>query len=149
MPYVMGEIIITLLTIVVEAVLWINSAEIPPASAHYAQGLLVLAFALSLAYLLICIRRVMREGWQPPKTQPVAGATLQLFILCGMTILYLFLLDIIGYLILTPFFVLACIVYLGMRKKFVLIFLPLFLTASTYYLFANVLFIFLPRGILG
>jgi len=74
---------------------------------------------------------------------------MQIIVLCSMTFAYLFLLEIIGYLILTPLFVLACIVFLGMRSKLVLISLPLALTGFTYYLFGQILFIFLPRGILG
>ena len=149
MPFVLGELLITLVTIVVEAVLWINSSSIPQASARYPQGLLALAFALSFSFLLVCLRRIKRDGLQPPQERPTPGSTMQIIVLCSMTFAYLFLLEIIGYLILTPLFVLACIVFLGMRSKLVLISLPLALTGFTYYLFGQILFIFLPRGILG
>ena len=149
MPFVLGELLITLVTIVVEAILWINSSSIPQASARYPQGLLALAFALSFAFLLVCLRQIKRDGLQQPQERPAPGSTMQIIVLCGMTFTYLFLLEIIGYLILTPLFVLACIVFLGMRSKLVLISLPLALTGFTYYLFGQVLFIFLPRGILG
>ena len=149
MPYVLGELIITLACIVVEVVLLVNSASIPPASGRYPQGLLLLAFALSVAFLLVCIRRIRKNGMQAPEERPEPGSAVQILVLCGMTCLYLFLLDIVGYLIMTPLFVLACILYLGMRDKLVLVLLPVILTGFTYYLFGNILFIFLPRGILG
>ena len=148
MPYVLGELIVTLCTIVAIAVLWIDSASIPQNSGEYPRGLLGLAFVLSVSFLLVCVRTIMKQGLQKNPEQPVPGAALQNFVICCITGAYLFLLEPVGYLIMTPIFILACLLYLGMRSLPVLVGLPVFLTGFTYYLFGNILYIFLPQGIL-
>ena len=148
MPKIAGEIVITVLTIALEIVLWLASEDIPPASRAYPRALIMLAFGLSLAFLCICLYKMRKEGLLPLETKVVPGASVQIAVLCVLICAYFVLMEHIGYLIMTPLFILACMLYLGMRNKLALFLTPAILTGFTYYLFNDVLFVFLPRGIL-
>jgi hypothetical protein len=149
MPPLIAEVIILLASIAIEAVLWVNTADIPPESGIYPRVLLGLAFAMSLACLLIDLVGIRKNGARPPTDRPVPGALRQNVVLCLFICAYLLLLKQVGYLIMTPLLILGCLLYFGMRDKRVLLLTPLILTSFTYYLFNEVLFVFLPTGILG
>lgn len=66
----------------------------------------------------------------------------------GLTLLYTVVLNPIGYLIATPLFIAAGLYALAMRSKVGLIAISLILTAFCYYVFAEVLSVPLPSGLL-
>jgi putative tricarboxylic transport membrane protein len=66
----------------------------------------------------------------------------------GLALLYTVVLDSIGYLIATPLFVAAGLYALAMRSKVGIIAVSLLLTAFCYYVFAEVLSVPLPSGLL-
>ena len=148
MPKLIGEIVITAFAIVLETFLWFVSDGIPPASGAYPRALIGLAFVLSLVFLCRCLYKLRTQGVQPPQEKPVPGSAVQISVLCVMISTYFLFMERIGYVIITPLFILVCLLYLGMRNKLVLLLTPLIMTSFTYYLFNNVLFVFLPRGIL-
>ena len=148
MPKVIMELIIISVTIFLEAFLWIASGDIPPASGTYPRALIALAFVLSVAFILMRLYSIRRTIFVRPDELPVPGSTRQIMVLCGMVCIYLLLLEHVGYAIMTLLFIFICLLYLGMRKKLVLLLTPLILTGFTYYLFNNVLFVFLPKGLL-
>ena len=147
MPRVFGEMVITCVTIIVEIVLWFYSKDIPEASAAYPRALIVLAFVLSVSFLGMCLYEVYKKRLDPLEEKPVPEASAQIIVLCVLICAYFLLMARIGYLIMTPLFILVSMLYLGMRNVLVLLLTPLILTGFTYYVFNNVLFVFLPRGI--
>jgi hypothetical protein len=148
MPKVIMELIIVSAAIFLEVFLWIASDDIPPASGTYPRALIGLAFVLSAAFMLMRLYSIRRTILIRPDELPVAGSTRQIMVLCGMVCVYLLLLEPVGYAIMTLSFIFICLFYLGMRSKLVLLLTPLFLTGFTYYIFNNVLFVFLPKGVL-
>ncbi|MCL1855185.1 MAG: tripartite tricarboxylate transporter TctB family protein [Clostridia bacterium] len=146
MPKLIGQIIVTAVSMLLEAGLYIASLDIPPASGGFPQALLYLAMALSTGHLIMCLVKLKKEGPGPKESAAVPGAGLQVIVLCAMVCAYLLLMQVFGYAIMTVLFVLGCLLYLGMRNVWVLALLPLGVTGFTYYLFNEVLYVFLPRG---
>ena len=147
MPKLVGQIIVTAVTLFLEAGLYIASRDIPPASASFPQALIYLAAALSAAHMVMCLIKLKKEGAGQKASAAAPGAGLQIIVLCAMISAYLLLMQVAGYPIMTIVFVFGCLLYLGMRNAWVLTLLPLGVTGFTYYLFNEVLYVFLPRGI--
>ena len=149
MPYVLAEVSIALCAIAVEAVLFLACRDIPIESSAYPQGLIILAFILSVIFLLQRFVQYKRKKLAVHDKTAVTGSILQVLALCGMIALYLLLLKPVGYLIMTPLFILGTMLFFGMRKPLALILTTAVITGFTYYMFNYVLYVFLPRGILG
>ena len=78
----------------------------------------------------------------------VPASVVRAFIVMGLTLLYALVLVDLGYLVATPLYVAAGLYMLSIRSKIVLIGVPVLLTAFCYYVFAEVLTVPLPSGVL-
>lgn len=144
----LAEILITSLMIVLEGILWLAAGEIPPESAAYPKGLIIMAFAISAIYLVMCIYKIKKQGLAKKEKEQCPGAGVQTIVFGVMVCIYIGLLEKVGYLIMTPVFIVASLWFLGMRKKITLLLVPVIVTGFTYFVFNYVLYVFLPAGIL-
>ena len=72
----------------------------------------------------------------------------QVIITMAITILYVITMPYLGFVSATLVYSAGIMFYLGMRNIFALIFVPLGVTMFGYFVFNNILYIFLPRGII-
>jgi len=78
----------------------------------------------------------------------VPASTVRCLTVMALTLIYGLLLTPLGYLVATPLYVAAGLYLLSVRSKIVLVLVPVLLTAFCYYLFAEVLTVPLPSGLL-
>jgi hypothetical protein len=78
----------------------------------------------------------------------VPASTTRAFTVSAITLLYGLVLHPLGYLVATPLYVAAGLYVLSIRSKIVLVAVPVLLTALCYYVFAEVLLVPLPSGVL-
>jgi len=89
-------------------------------------------------------------GWKKPaevRVREPNESWLRWLVTIGISLVYAYTLQYMGFLILTPFFVGALMRILGLRKLLPLIGLSILLTAAFFFLFRNVLSVPLPLGL--
>lgn len=164
-----SDCIIGLLLLALAAFYYYSTRDLPPPTptenlgAAFFPRLLAIFLAL-LALLLVVGGLVPRGGAAPQGKRPALAGGEGLgedaptgeeishtFLLgtMGLSTLYVILLPLAGYLILTPLFLLAVIRFLGKRSWIQNVATALLLTAALYLLFARVLGVPLPAGILS
>lgn len=72
--------------------------------------------------------------------------TQRLILTILMTVLYVYLLKIFGFAFLTLIFLFFFLYNMGLRKKILLVILPLSITAITIFIFTHAMTVILPRG---
>ena len=142
-----GELIIGLCMIIIEVVLYIASKEIPEKSAAYPRVLIILAFILTCAFMSRCVIQIKKEGFKKEEQKTEPGAMLQVLITIVITMLYVIVMPYLGFIISTLLYTAGIMFYLGMRNIFALVLVPPGLTLFGYFIFNNILYIFLPRGV--
>jgi len=147
-PKLLGELIVGICMIIVETVLYIASAEIPAKSAAYPKTLIIMAFIFTCAFMVRTVLRIKKEGLHREKATGKDGSMLQVIITMAIIFLYVFTMPYLGYVISTPIFVFGIMLYFGMRNILALILTPLCLTLFGHLVFNNLLYIFLPRGVI-
>ena len=143
-----GELIIGICMIILEVVLYIASKDIPEKSAAYPKTLIIAAFILTCAFMSRCVIRIKKEGIKKEEQKGEPGAMLQVIITMVITLLYIIAMPYLGFVVATLIFTLGIMWYLGMRNIFALALTPLGVTVFGYFVFNNLLYIFLPRGII-
>ena len=116
--------------------------------------ILALASILSAILLFSSLRKGKEKGekeaQEPPSPESIAGRkrARNIVILSSVaTLFYIFAMQWVGFAIATFLFVLAFIVILGDRRKWVLIFSPLLVTVFILVVFSKFIAIPFPRGI--
>ena len=95
-------------------------------------------------YLLISsVVKLKSEDKQ--KTQVIEQAKI-IVPYCLMIVVYLFLMNKIGYIASTVVFMLASLIYLKLKNKVLMVILTVALTVVVYFVFTNFLTVILPRG---
>ena len=143
-----GELIIGICMIILEVVLYIASQDIPEQSSAYPKALIILAFILTCVFMSRCVIRIRKEGIKKEEKTIEPGAMLQVIVTMAITILYIFAMPYLGFVIATLIYSAGIMFYLGMRNIFALVLVPLGVTLFGYFVFNNILYIFLPRGII-
>lgn len=149
-----GEIVISLITFIGALYLYRETNKFGFIDLYGGLGpafwpklLLVLMMAFSVGVAINVFRKV-RKGLLPA----AAGVTLdsgkiQLFSAMGLIVLYIILMKIIGFLVLTPFVMIAFMYLLGEKSKLWIYTIPFVLTLGIVLLFTKVMYVPLPRGI--
>lgn len=71
-----------------------------------------------------------------------------ILVYCAVALLYIFLIDKLGYIPSTILFGIFSLVYMKCKNKVVIIVLPIVATFLMYFIFSNFLFVTLPQGLL-
>ncbi len=113
----------------------------------YPMVLMIAAYALIIVGLIIWFKAYRNgefknvEGLPPKRIAYMA-------VYCAAILLYIFLIDKLGYLVSTALFGIYSLIYMKNKNKIVIIVLPIVTALLMYFLFKNFLFVRLPKGIL-
>ena len=110
-------------------------------------------FVLSGSYLMIFLALV---SWFRAKKNRKIDAeksmdikrVIYIAVYCLAILMYIFLIDKLGFIISTILFGIYSLVYMKNKNKIVILILPIVVTVVLYYMFANFLFVTLPSGVL-
>jgi len=143
-----GELIIGFCMIILEVVLYIASKDIPESSAAYPKTLIIAAFILTCAFMSRCMVRIRKEGIKKEKQTGESGTMLQVIISMAICMIYVIAMTYLGFVISTLVFTVGIMFYLGMRNIWALILTPVGVTVFGYLVFTNLLYIYLPTGVI-
>lgn len=87
----------------------------------------------------------LKKQSQPDVKKFVQNELKQVFMLLACVVLYLVLVRTFGYLVLTPFFMVAMMYLFGLRKWVQMVAVGVIATVVTYVIFNNLLYVLLPR----
>lgn len=116
---------------------------IPDVSKGYPMVLIIIAYIMTIIMLLSNVVKIRTQ--EKEKTE-VLGQVKIIVPYCLMIVVYLFLMNKIGYIASTAIFMIASLFYLKLKNKVVMIILSVVLTVILYYVFTNFLAVILPRG---
>ena len=136
------------LVLILCVVFFIQSLNYPISAARLPQILIILIAILSILMLIEAIKK-RNETSAENKGEEETGKVniMRVSIFVAMIALYIFLMDVIGYFILTPLFVFASMMFLKATNIRMAIFLAVGFTAFIYVLFSMFLHVPVPKGI--
>lgn len=115
------------------------------AGAEFLPRLLLAALALQAVFLIFfSLRDHMKSN--ADATKPKALFQVSPFVMLGAFLVYIYLATLFGYIISTIAFMILGFYLLGVRSLWPLILIPPVITFASYYLFSNLLNVFLPSG---
>ena len=117
--------------------------QIPAVSKGYPLVLLIVSYLMTFYLLISSVVKLKSEDKQ--KTQVIEQAKI-IVPYCLMIVVYLFLMNKIGYIASTVVFMLASLIYLKLKNKVLMVILTVALTVVVYFVFTNFLTVILPRG---
>ena len=110
--------------------------------------LLICMMILSILVAVDAIRARKRAGREKPSEDvKSAGSRIRFFSALILIIAYLFLMNVIGFIALTPFFLIAFMVLLGEKSWFWMIILSVGMTILIILAFTQAMYVPLPRGV--
>lgn len=149
-----GEIVISLITFIGAIYLYHETNKFGFIDLYGGLGpafwpklLLVLLMAFSLGVAINVFRKVKKGLLPAAAAVTLDSGKIQLFSAMGLIVLYIFLMKIIGFLVLTPFVMIAFMYLLGEKSKVWIYTIPFALTLGIVLLFTKVMYVPLPRGI--
>jgi len=148
-----GEIVISLITIIGALYLYHETYQFGFIDLYGGLGpffwprlLLVLLMAFSVGVAINVFQKV-KKGLLPAAAVTLDMGKIQLFSAMGLIALYIILMKIIGFLVLTPFVMIAFMYLLGEKSKVWIFTIPFVLTIGIVLLFTKIMYVPLPRGI--
>ena len=148
-----GEIVISLITFVGALYLYHETKTFGFIDLYGGLGptfwpklLLVFVMACSIGVAINVFRKA-KKGLLPAASKTLDSGKIQLFSAIGLIFLYILLMKIIGFLVLTPFVMIAFMYLLGEKSKVWIYTVPFALTLGIVLLFTKVMYVPLPRGI--
>ena len=149
-----GEIVISLITFIGAIYLYHETTKFGfidlyggLGPSHWPKLLLVLLMAFSLGVAINVFRKVKKGLLPAAAAMTLDRGKIKLFSAIGLIVLYIFLMKIIGFLVLTPFVMIAFMYLLGEKSKVWIFTIPFALTLGIVVLFTKVMYVPLPRGI--
>lgn len=149
-----GEIVISLITFIGALYLYHETSKFGFIDLYGGLGpafwprlLLVLLMVFSVGVAVGVFRKV-KKGLLPAATAlTLDRGKIQLFAAIGLIVLYIILMKIIGFLVLTPIVMIAFMYLLGEKSKVWIFSVPFALTIGIVLMFTRVMYVPLPRGI--
>lgn len=114
--------------------------------AYWPEFLLICLMVLSFFVAVDAFRERKKGGLEKKGDVKSDGGKLRLLLAIGFIVLYFFLIKIVGFIALTPFFLIAFMYLLGERKKAWMIGISLGMTVLIVYVFTKAMYVPLPRG---
>src|SRR5699024_335182 len=138
------EILLTLLGIIILLIIpiQIKSSEsniYGPRFLPYILSVLLIIFSL--------ISFFMKSDMNEMKGKLKKASNLRVLVVLILMVVWVFLSDIIGFVISTYLFFISTMLIMGNRNRLQLLLFPIFLTGIIYYIFSELLDIFLPSNI--
>ena len=134
------DMIISIVLLAFLTSLAVQIPQIPAVSKGYP---LIVSYLMTFYLLISSVVKLKSEDKQ--KTQVIEQAKI-IVPYCLMIVVYLFLMNKIGYIASTVVFMLASLIYLKLKNKVLMVILTVALTVVVYFVFTNFLTVILPRG---
>lgn len=152
-----AEIIFGIVSIALAAVFFVVSASFPTARGHdvgmafYPRILVVLIVLLSLVVILESVMKMRGASVSEEESQPLfetaEGGVRRVLLVIGLTLVYAYLLGIVGFVVVTPLYLLILMASLKAGKLWKMILISVATTLVIYVAFRIFLRIPLPIGI--
>ncbi|MBM4349821.1 MAG: tripartite tricarboxylate transporter TctB family protein [Deltaproteobacteria bacterium] len=115
--------------------------------AYWPKFLLICLMVLSFLVAVDAIRERKKGTPENKEESKFDGGKVRLLLAVGFIVLYFFLMKIVGFTALTPFFLIAFMVLLGERKKIWMLGISVGITALIVWAFTKAMYVPLPRGV--
>jgi putative tricarboxylic transport membrane protein len=113
---------------------------------YWPKFLLICLMALSFLVAVDAFRERKKGHSEKEETPEVDSGKVRFLFAMGFIALYLILMQIFGFILLTPFFMIAFMVLLGERKKIWILSVSIGITALIVLAFTKAMYVPLPRG---
>ncbi|QKY70053.1 tripartite tricarboxylate transporter TctB family protein [Lentibacillus sp. CBA3610] len=150
MSYLVKHSIGSIFILILSIVFFIESLNYPASAARLPQILIIIIALLGIGMYIEAFMKYKKEKEEISKAEKKKAEELNVkrVLLFGTLIaLYIILIDVIGYFLLTPIFLFVALTYLKATKITTAILLSIVFTAFIYGLFSMFLNIPLPMGI--
>ncbi|NWG04062.1 MAG: tripartite tricarboxylate transporter TctB family protein [Syntrophaceae bacterium] len=114
--------------------------------AYWPKFLLICLMILSFLVAVDAIRGRKKREAEKEGTQKSESGKVRLFLAIGFIVLYFILMQVLGFILLTPFFLIAFMYLLGERKKKWIFGVSIGLTILIVWVFTKAMYVPLPRG---
>jgi putative tricarboxylic transport membrane protein len=114
--------------------------------AYWPKFLLICLMGLSVLVAVDAFRERKKRDSEKEETSKADSGKVRFFFATGFIVLYFILMQIFGFIILTPFFMIAFMYLLGERKKIWIFGVPIGMTILIVYAFTKAMYVPLPRG---
>lgn len=111
---------------------------------YWPKFLLILLMGLSVLVAVDAFRQRKKEEEVKEEIQPLHKGKFLMAI--GFIVAYFILLNVFGFILLTPFFLVAFMYLLGERKKAWMVIISVGITLVVIYVFTKAMYVPLPRG---
>ncbi len=111
---------------------------------YWPKFLLILLMGLSVMVAIDAFRQRRKEGGVKEEIQPLRKG--KFLMAMGFIVAYFILINIFGFILLTPFFLVAFMYLLGVRKKVWMVIISIGITFIIIYVFTKAMYVPLPRG---
>lgn len=148
-----GEIIITAVIFLGSLYLYFESMKFEGLEVYGKLGpsywpkfLLICLMALSALVAVDAFRERKKKDAGKEEISEVDSGKVRFVFAMGFIVLYLILIQIFGFILLTPFFMVAFMVLLGERNKIWILSVSIGITALIVFAFTKAMYVPLPRG---
>jgi hypothetical protein len=114
--------------------------------AYWPKFLLICLMALSVLVAVDVFRKRKKGDSEKEETSTGDSGKLRFFFAIGLIVLYFVLMQIFGFILLTPFFLIAFMTLLGERKKAWIFGVSIGMTILIVWVFTKAMYVPLPRG---
>lgn len=150
--YLIRDQIFTLFSIVFVIAYWVQAARLPREATRYPMVVTCVAVIFiiwNLALSIVQFRRILREQGEEGVAADLSfGLTPKKWMVIGVTLLYILLLPVVGYLTTTILYIAGLSLLLGIRRPVVITVYTVLLAGMLYAVFGLWLHVSLPAGFL-
>ncbi len=114
--------------------------------AYWPKFLLICMMALSLLVAVDAFRERKKKSSEKEETSKVDSGKVRFLFAIGFIVLYLILMQKLGFILLTPFFMIAFMYLLGERNKIWIFSVSIGITVIIVFAFTKAMYVPLPRG---
>jgi putative tricarboxylic transport membrane protein len=114
--------------------------------AYWPKFLLICLMSLSVLVAVDAFRERKKKDSEKKETSEPDSGKVRFFFAIGFILFYFILMQIFGFIILTPFFMIAFMYLLGERKKIWIFGVSIGMTVLIVYAFTKTMYVPLPRG---
>lgn len=113
---------------------------------YWPKFLLVCLIGLSFLVAVDAFREKKKRSSEKVETSKVDSGNVRFLFAIGFIVLYLILMQVFGFILLTPFFMIAFMVLLGERSKIWIFSVAIGITFIIVFAFTKAMYVPLPRG---
>ncbi len=137
------DVIISIIVLIFLGTLYAQVPAIPEISKGYPLGLIIAATIMTVILLIRSLIKMKTDEEIESKALEQAKTIAPY---CLMIIVYIWLLNKLGYIISTVLFMITSLIFLKFKNKVLMIVLSVVITCLLYYIFTNFLVVVLPKG---